>query len=81
MSEPVSIHLDDQVRASLEAAALERGVDLPTYLHDLAVTEARRLQRERIRKQSRQVAAHIAGNADARAFAEDWAPPPRHTRA
>lgn len=81
MSEPVSIHLGDQIRATLESAARERGVDLPTYLHDLAVTEARRLRRERIREQSRHVAAHIVENAEARSFAEDWAPPPRHTRA
>lgn len=75
MGSPVSVRLDDDVQATLEAAAQERGVGLSTYLRELAATEARRVRHERIRAQSRAVAAHIATSPEARAFYEDWSTP------
>jgi hypothetical protein len=72
MSQPVSVQLDDEVRATLEGAAKERGIELSTYLRELAAAEAERVRRERIRVQSRAVAAYVASSAEATAFYDDW---------
>lgn len=79
MGSPVSVRLDDDVQATLEAAAHARGVGLSTYLRELAVTEAKRVRRERIRAQSRAVGAHIAATPEARSFYEDWGTPNAET--
>ncbi|HYH38571.1 MAG TPA: hypothetical protein VD860_10165 [Azospirillum sp.] len=75
MGSPVSVRLDDDVQATLESAAQERGVGLSTYLRELAVVEAKRVRRERIRAQSRAVGDHIAATPEARSFYEDWGTP------
>jgi hypothetical protein len=72
MNAPLSIRLDDDVRATLAAEAEQRGIGLTSYLRQLAVDEAARLRRERIRAGSEAVARHIAASADAREFCEDW---------
>ena len=72
MGHPISIRLDDDVQATLEGAAKERGIGLSTYLREVAATEARRLRRERIRAQSKAVGAHIASSAEASSFYADW---------
>lgn len=79
MGAPVSVRLDDDVQATLEAAAQARGVGLSTYLRELAVSEARRVRRERIRAQSRAVGAHLAESPDAHRFYEDWGTPGTET--
>lgn len=81
MGSPVSVRLDDDIQATLESAAQERGVGLSTYLRELAVTEAKRVRRERIRAQSRAVGAHIAATPEARSFYEDWGTPNAETGA
>lgn len=75
MSRPVSVRLDDEVQSTLEDAARQRGIGLSTYLRELAVDEARRVRRERIRAQSRAVGAYVASSPEGRAFYEDWGTP------
>lgn len=75
MTAPISIWLDDSVRATLEAEAKERGIGLATYLRQLALDAAREVRRKRIRAQSAAVARYVAENPDARAFYEDWGAP------
>lgn len=75
MGRPVSVRLDHDVQATLESAAEARGLGLSTYLRELATGEARRLRRERIREQSKAVAAHVATSESGRAFYEDWGTP------
>ncbi len=75
MGHPVSVRLDDEVQATLEAAARERGVGLSTYLRELAAGEAKRLRRQRIRAQSKAVGAYVASSPEARAFYEGWGTP------
>lgn len=75
MSHPVSVRLDDEVQATLETVARERGVGLSTYLRELATNEAKRLRRERIRAQSKAVGDYVASSPEARAFYEDWGTP------
>ncbi|WP_448190576.1 hypothetical protein [Azospirillum sp. sgz301742] len=79
MGAPVSVRLDDDVQATLESAARQRGVGLSTYLRELAVMEARRVRRERIREQSRAVGAYVAASPEARSFYEDWGTPNSET--
>jgi hypothetical protein len=64
------IRLDDNVRATLEAEAKDRGIGLATYLRQLAAGAAREARRKRIRVQSATVACYVAENSDARAFYE-----------
>jgi hypothetical protein len=75
LGQPVSVRLDDEIQATLEGAARERGVGLSTYLRELATAEARRVRRERIRAQSRAVGAYAVFSPEAEAFHEDWGTP------
>ena len=72
MSVPLSVCLDDATRTELETEAREQGMSLETYLLTLAEAEARRLRRERIRVQSRAVAAYLDTSVEAREFYADW---------
>ena len=75
MSHPVSVRLDEEVQATLEEAAKARGIGLSTYLRELAMDEAKRIRRERIRAQSRRVGTYIAVSPEGRAFYADWGTP------
>lgn len=70
MGHPISVRLDDD-QTTLEGAASERGIGLSTYLRELAKAEATRIRRERIRAQSRDVAAYVASSPEARDFYRD----------
>ena len=48
MGHPVSVRLDNDVQATLEDVARERGVGLSTYLRELAEIEARRVRRDHL---------------------------------
>ena len=72
---PVSVRLDDDVRAALDEEARARGVGLSTYLRQLATEAAHRLQRERIRRQSKIVAEHVSLSPEAAEFYEEWGTP------
>jgi GNAT superfamily N-acetyltransferase len=72
---PVSVRLDEDVRAALDEEARARGVGLSTYLRELATEAARELRRERIRRQSRAVGEHAAQSPEAAGFYEAWGTP------
>jgi hypothetical protein len=75
MAAPVSVRLDNDVRATLEAEARARRVGLSTFLRQIAIETATRLRRERIRAQSRAVGEYVAESATAAAFYHDWGAP------
>lgn len=72
MEHHIRLSLDDAVWSLLDSAARERGISLSAYLHEIAVSEAKRIRRERIRAQSNALAACIAECPEARDFYEDW---------
>ncbi|HTW70590.1 MAG TPA: hypothetical protein VME47_11935 [Acetobacteraceae bacterium] len=75
VASPVSIRLDDDVRATLESEAKIRGIGLATYLRQLAADAAREVRRKHIRAASNALARHIEENQDAREFNDFWATP------
>lgn len=75
MGRPVSVRLDEDVQMTLEIAARTRGIGLSTYLRELAVSEAKRVRRERIRAQSRAVGAYLVSSPEGRAFYAEWGTP------
>ena len=75
MAAPVSVRPDDDVRETLEAEARARHIGLSTYLRQIAIETAARLQRERIRAQSRTVGEYVAESAEAAAFYAEWGTP------
>jgi GNAT superfamily N-acetyltransferase len=75
MSPPVSVRLDDDIRQTLAEEARSRGIGLSAYLRQVATEEARRIRRERIRRQSREVGAYVAATPAAQEFYEDWGSP------
>ena len=75
MTAPISVRLDDAVRAELEAEAKTRGIGLATYLRQLASDAARDVRSKRIRAQSEVVGRYIAENPEAREFVEFWGTP------
>jgi hypothetical protein len=60
MTAPISVRLDDNVRATLEAEAKDRGIGLATFLRQLAADAAREVRRKRIRAESRITADQLA---------------------
>ncbi len=76
MPTPISIRLDDDVRATLEDEARARGVGLATFLRQIAADAARSVRRDRIRRQSAKVGQTVADRPDAREFYRDWGTPP-----
>jgi predicted DNA-binding protein len=75
LTAPISIRLDDDVRATLEADAKKQGVGLATYLRVLATDAAREVRRKQIRAQSAAVARYIADHPEGREFSEFWGTP------
>jgi predicted transcriptional regulator len=75
MTMPLSIRLDDAVRAELEQAAKETGQALATLVRDVLTERAKELRRARIRKASEAVAAYAARDPEVRAFFADWGTP------
>ncbi len=75
MGLPISVRLDDAVRAELEAQAHARGIGLATLLRELATKAAHEARRVRIRQASAAVGAHVAASAEGRAFYAEWGTP------
>ncbi len=75
MSSPISLRLDPDVRATLEAEAAAQGIGLATYLRQLAAKAARDVHRARIRASSAEVARYMASDQSGREFMEDWGTP------
>jgi hypothetical protein len=72
---PISVRLDDAVRAELEWAAQEKGKRLSSLVRDALAGLAQEMRRARTRKASEAVAAHAAVDPKARAFLADWGTP------
>jgi hypothetical protein len=75
MGVPISIRLDDDVRAELEAQARAQGVGLATLLRDLATNAARDARRARIHAASEKIGTHTASAPAAQQFYADWGTP------
>ena len=75
MSAPISIRLDDQVRAELEAEARARRIGLATLLREIASDAARQVRRKRIREQSAAVGRYVASHPEAKEFCDFWGTP------
>jgi predicted transcriptional regulator len=78
MSMPISVRLDDAVRAELEKTAQEEGKPLSALIRDALTDFARDMRRARIRSASAAVAEHAATDPEARAFLTDWGTPTTH---
>jgi hypothetical protein len=72
MAAPVSVRLDDEVRATLEADAKQHGIGLATYLRNLATDRAKLVRKANIRAESRRVAEYNSDNPDAQEFYDFW---------
>jgi hypothetical protein len=75
MGTPISLRLDEDVRATLEAEAKARRIGLSTYLRQIAGETAARLRRDRIRRQSRLVGEYVEREPEAAEFYADWGTP------
>jgi len=75
MGVPISIRLDEHVRAELESQARAQGIGLATLLRDMATRAARDSQRARIRAASAHVGQHVAESERGADFYDDWGTP------
>ena len=75
MGVPLSIRIDDEIRAELEAQASARGIGLSTLIRDLAIDAARSARRARIHAASQRVGRQVAAHPQAEAFYQDWGAP------
>ena len=75
MADTLTIRLDVDDRAILQAVARDRGMGLSALVRDLAEAEARRLRREAIRAEGEQVLAHLAEHRGAREELETFGTP------
>jgi len=75
MGQPISIRLDDDERAELEAEAHGRGIGVATLARDLLMEGLLQARRQRIRAASARIGERMAGSAEARAFYDDWGTP------
>lgn len=66
MAETLTIRLNADDRAALEAAARGQGKGLSAFIREIAQTEARRVRRETIRADGERVVAHLAQHPAAR---------------
>jgi hypothetical protein len=72
MNSPISVRLDDEVRATLEADAMEHGIGLATYLRNMATDRAKLVRKAKVRAESRHVAERNRDDPDAREFYDFW---------
>ena len=75
MAETLTIRLDTEDRAVLEATAQRRGQGLSAFVRDLAEAEARRLRREAIRAEGELILAHLAEHPEAQVELEETGTP------
>ncbi len=66
MAETLTIRLDADDRAALEAAARGQGKGLSAFVREIAEAEARRVRRDAIREDGDRVVTHLAQHAEAR---------------
>jgi uncharacterized protein (DUF1778 family) len=75
MARTLTIRLDDEDRAVLEAAARRQGKGLSAFVRELAEAEARHVRRAEIRADGDKVMAHLAQNPAARRELEELGTP------
>jgi uncharacterized protein (DUF1778 family) len=75
MAETLTIRLDSDDRAVLEAAARARGKGLSAYVRELAEAEARHVRRAAIRADGERVLAHLAQHPEAQSELEEFGTP------
>lgn len=75
MAKTLTIRLDADDRAALEAAARGRGKGLSAFVREIAEAEARRVRRDAIRADGDRVVAHLAHRPDARTELDDLGTP------
>lgn len=75
MAETLTIRLDAEDRAVLQATAQRRGQGVSAFVRELAEAEARRLRREAIRAEGELVLTHLAGHSEAQAELEEIGTP------
>lgn len=66
MAETLTIRLDAEDRAVLEAAARKQGKGLSAFVREIAEAQARQIRREMIRADGDRVMAHLAERPEAR---------------
>jgi uncharacterized protein (DUF1778 family) len=67
VAQTLTIRLNPEDRAALEAAARGQGKGLSAFVRELAEAEARRVRRAAVRAEGARVVAHLAGHPEARA--------------
>jgi len=75
MADTLTIRLDADDRAALEAAARDQGKGLSAFIRELAEAEARRVRRAGIRADGDRVVAHLAVHPEARAELDELGAP------
>ncbi len=75
MAETLTIRLNADDRATLEAAARGQGKGLSAFVRDIAEAEARRVRRDAIRADGDRVVAHLAGHPAARSELDELGTP------
>jgi uncharacterized protein (DUF1778 family) len=76
MAETLTIRLDAEDRAVLEAAARKKGKGLSAFVREMTAAAAQQVRREMILADGDQVMAHLATNPDARSELDEVATPP-----
>jgi uncharacterized protein (DUF1778 family) len=66
MAETLTIRLDADDRAVLEAAARRQGKGLSAFVREIAEAEAQQVRRDTIRADGDRVVAHLAEHPEAR---------------
>jgi uncharacterized protein (DUF1778 family) len=75
MTGTLTIRLNAEDRAALEAAAHGQGKGLSAFVREMAEAEARRVRREAIREDGDRVVAHLAGHLEARSELDELGTP------
>jgi len=76
MAETLTIRLDADDRAVLEAAARGQGKGLSAFVRGIAEAEARRVRRAAIRADGDRVVAHLTDHPEARSELDELGTPP-----
>jgi uncharacterized protein (DUF1778 family) len=75
MAKTLTIRLDAEDRATLEAAARGQGKGLSAFVREIAEAEARRVRRAGIRADGDQVMAHLAEQPEAQSELDELGTP------
>ena len=76
MAETLTIRLDADDRAVLEAAARRQGKGLSAFIREMAEAAARQVRRETILADGQRVMAHLAKHPEARSELDELGTPP-----